>query len=86
MANEGTPSWLISRELEQALASAIGRHEVGMVTRWVALVESVDAEGIRGVWPLTADGMTSWDTLGLLSWGLELEKAAVHRTHPEADS
>lgn len=85
MAREDTPNWLISRELEKALASAIGRHEVGMVTRWVALVESVDADGVRGVWPLTAEGMSAWDTLGLLSWGLEIERASIHRNYPGTD-
>lgn len=56
-----------------------------MVTRWVALVESVDADGVRGVWPLTAEGMSAWDTLGLLSWGLEIERASIHRNYPGTD-
>lgn len=48
-----------------------------MVTRWVALVEVIDAEGERGLWTLAADGQKAWDTLGMLDYARAVEHAAV---------
>lgn len=65
--------------LQAAVAKAIGdgvsEHEGGFVTKWVALVESVDPEGARGLWTLTSDDVMAWDTVGLLQHGLHLQQA-----------
>lgn len=52
-----------------------------MVTRYVMLIEVVDAESDRGVWHFTAPGASAWDTLGLLDYGRMQEYAASHCDH-----
>jgi len=49
------------------------------VTRWVSLIEVIDEDGDRAVWTLHADDMRAWDTLGLLTFGTQIEQAALVR-------
>jgi len=65
----------LEQVIGDAIANAIGEHEHGMVTKWVALVESIDADGERGLWTMTSDGVKAWDTVGLLQHGLHLQQA-----------
>lgn len=69
----------ISRALEPKIAEVLAKHEVSMVTRWLALIETVEADGVRGIWALTADGMTAWDSKGMLTHALDIERAATLR-------
>jgi hypothetical protein len=50
-----------------------------MVTRWVALVEVLDTDGQRAVYSLASSDAKAWDTLGLLTYGVQLEQAAAVR-------
>lgn len=65
--------------LEQAIGAAVeaqvSQHERGFVTKWVALVESVNADGERGLWTMTSDDVKAWDTCGLLVHALHLQQA-----------
>lgn len=64
-------------EVGAAIDRAVG---ADMVVRWVAAIEVIDGQGgERGVWLLTPDGATPWDTLGLLGYALERERAAIIR-------
>ncbi len=70
-------------ELEQirdrvgnALAQALSG-ESEMVTRWVALIEVMDADGERSAYVMAPDGAKSWDTLGLLSFATQMQQAAL---------
>lgn len=59
-----------------------------MVTKWVALVEVIEADGDRAVWSLAADGMKPWEALGLLKFGEQIEAAetlALRITDDEDD-
>ncbi|PWR08588.1 hypothetical protein DKT68_15340 [Micromonospora acroterricola] len=73
----------IERDLADAIANVLAEHEKSMVTKWVALVESMDADGDRGLWTLTSDGVKAWDTVGLLQHGLHIQQAQTLR--PEDD-
>ena len=59
-----------------ALAQAVAG-EAEMVTRWVALVEVMDADGGRAAYVMAPDGAKPWDTLGLLTFGVQVEQAAA---------
>ena len=46
-----------------------------MVTKWTAVVEVIGDDGKRATYTLSADDMTLWDTLGLLTYSLQVEQA-----------
>lgn len=62
----------VADALSQALAG-----QAEMVTRWVAIVEVVDASGERAAYAFTPEGAKPWDSLGLLTFGIQLEQAAT---------
>lgn len=70
---------ILEQSIGNAIDAAVGKHEGGFVIKWVALVESVDAEGARGLWTMTSDDVKAWDTVGLLQHGLHLQMAQTLR-------
>ncbi len=66
----------IEREIGAAIQAVMGQH--GEFTNcWLALVETIDAEGNRGIWTATSEGMTARDSKGLLVEALDQERAAT---------
>ncbi len=65
----------IEREIGKAIADVLARHEGGFVTKWLALVETVDGLGQRGLWTATSDDLKAWDTCGLLTHALHLQQS-----------
>jgi hypothetical protein len=65
--------------MEEAIRQVLARHETSMVTRWCAVIEVANVEGPRGLWCLTPDGTSAWDTLGMLEYAKTLELAALVR-------
>lgn len=45
-----------------------------MVTRWVLIAEVIEPAGHRGVWTFTSADAMRWDTVGLLTHALDLER------------
>lgn len=71
---------LDSEAVRTALANAVSTALPGeMVTRWVAIVETIDDEGVRALWLQAAEHQKSWDTLGLLRYADHLEAASIIR-------
>jgi hypothetical protein len=67
---------LLRADVGAALAEVLSRHERSMLTRWVVVAETVEAEdGTRGLWCLAPDDAKKWDTLGLLHHALDVERA-----------
>lgn len=68
-------------QIEQALGSAIA--EVmnnlggGFVVKWISLIEIINDDGHRGLWTTTSDGLTAWDTCGLLTHALHMQQSAT---------
>lgn len=62
----------IQKRLEAAIPEAF-RAEGGFVTKWVLVAETIGADGERGVWTWTSDGMQPWDSMGLLGFALAIE-------------
>lgn len=69
---------VIERELNDAIAEVLARHEKSMVTKWVAMVETMDSNGVRGLWPMTSPDVKAWDITGMLLHGLHLEQAQIY--------
>lgn len=65
----------IQRDLADAFAGVLARHERSMVGHWVALVETIDEHGKRGLWTFTSDDVKAWDTVGLLGHAMHLQQA-----------
>ncbi|MEV7267075.1 hypothetical protein AB0N38_26285 [Micromonospora aurantiaca] len=86
MADPDEAGPAIERDLADAIATVLAKHEKSMVTKWVALVESMDADGERGLWTFTSDGVMAWDTVGLLQHGLHIQHAqTLALTHRPED-
>ena len=65
----------IREDLHNELTRVLQKVEPGMVTKWVILAETIDADGDRGLWSLCSESATAWDTLGLLQFALHREQA-----------
>ncbi len=67
--------------LEQDVGEAISRilniREGGFVIKWLALVETSDRDGRRGLWTLSSPEVLAWDTVGMLTHALHLQQAQV---------
>lgn len=60
----------------QAISQAVAG-ETEMVTRWVALAEVIGPDGERACYCLTPEDARAWDTLGLLTYAVQLEQAGI---------
>lgn len=56
-----------------------------MATRAVVIVEVVEADGSMAVWTAVDPGAKAWETLGLLSFALERERAGFVRRELQGD-
>lgn len=68
----------INRAVGDRLSDVLAGHDE-MITKWLAVVEVVDADGRRWLRTLTNDGATAWDNLGMLTFALQYEQAAAVR-------
>jgi hypothetical protein len=69
----------------QAVASLINEIQAGgMVQKFVLLVETIDEED-RWMSAFVAPGQKRWDTLGLLDYGLTLERQVLIRLDDDDD-
>ena len=66
----------MSDDVDMTIADAIGdaiegavSDNSGMVTKWVAVVEYLEADGDRALWTLSGDETRPWDAMGLLRYG-----------------
>jgi hypothetical protein len=73
--SDAPDSTYIEHELSDAISGVLARHERSIVGNWVALVETIDERGKRGLWTFTSPDVMAWDTVGLLTHGLNLQQA-----------
>lgn len=66
-------------EVIDSIRSVLGRHGE-MVTRVVAVIETINAEGERAVWTAVPDDSKAWDNIGLLDYALTLERVGLNST------
>lgn len=62
----------------ESLGQLVSELEGGFTTKWIALIESVGADGTRGIWTFAPDDLKSWETMGMLQYALEREKVRMH--------
>lgn len=77
------PGDAIPEALNAAIGDIIARHENGFVTKWVALVETVDESGERGLWPCAGKDTKPWEVLGMLQHAQHLQLAQTLREGTE---
>lgn len=65
--------------LGEAITGVVQSQERGFVTKWIALVESVDETGTRGLWMCGHEDMLAWESLGMLKYALTLDSARAAR-------
>lgn len=69
-------------EVNAAAESAVG-HFLGLLGsdlstgKFVLMVETIGPEGEQSMWMATGGQQKCWDTLGLLTYGLQYEQAAA---------
>lgn len=59
----------------EALIARLVAGEESFVTRWVVIAEMIESDGERVVICAGAEDMQRWDSYGLLTEALEVEKA-----------
>jgi hypothetical protein len=60
--------------IQEGIGQAVSQAERGILTKWVALVETLGPDGKRGIWALGAEGMLAWEALGMLEYGRMIEQ------------
>lgn len=64
------------QEMTEAIASVLSKYERSMITKWVALIETVTLEdGERSLWQIASEETKSWDVKGMLHHALDQETA-----------
>lgn len=63
-----------AQSIENAISDSLGTM---LVTRWVAVIETLEEDGTRGIWVPGSDGLQAWDTIGLLDYALTRDRANV---------
>lgn len=74
-----------TRSNVEAAVTAAFRENDEMVSRWINVAEVIDAEGVRSVWIVTAEGQAPWDSIGLLGFAQQFEQARAVRECFDAD-
>lgn len=71
-------------QLGSTIAQAVSE---GLVNRWVCLVEVIEDDGTRILLTAGSEDLRAWDTLGMLDYALERERAnvAIDYADGEAD-
>lgn len=69
----------LSDVAQSALAQAINDHDHAMLIKYVALCEVIETSGERAMWILATDGMKPWESIGLIEYAHDLERAATNR-------
>ena len=56
----------VLHDVQEALATALMKHERSMLGAWVVVAATTDEDGSRGVWALASPDNLRYETLGLL--------------------
>jgi hypothetical protein len=64
--------------VQHALASALHTHGQGaLLTKFLAVVETIESDGTRALWLLPSPGMMQWDSIGLIEYARRVEMRRV---------
>lgn len=74
----------VNARMRAAMADAVQQaiadiYEGNLVTRWIVLAEVIEPEGERALVTTRQEDMRAWDSLGMLTFAVQLEQAALTR-------
>ncbi len=67
----------LSDKVHSALAEQVFAHDKGALIKYVAVFEVIDTDGQRSLWSMCSPEMSRWESLGLLEFASELDRAAM---------
>lgn len=70
--------------MQDAISGVLGQH-AEIVTRWVLVAETLDADGDRAAWMLAQEDSKSWDALGLLAYAEQTWRNTVGAVDPAGE-
>lgn len=76
----------MEREVDSAIRSVLAKYEGAFVFKWIALIETQPEGELRGIWTFTAEDQMAWDSIGMMEYAVELEKAALIAWHMKRES
>lgn len=75
----------LRNEIHNSLSNIVHKHEQSMVIKWIAIMETIEEDGQSALWMLSAEGSRQWDTIGMLTYALERERAAINKENASED-
>jgi hypothetical protein len=66
----------LSEAVQGQLADAVHGIDGSMLTKYAACIEVLDPTGERALWVICTPGQKAWETVGLLEYARDLERAA----------
>ncbi len=67
---------MVHEDLRAAISRVLGSHGE-LATKWALVVESVGSDGERGLWLAAGADAKAWDTMGLLDYAVQRERAEI---------
>lgn len=68
--------FVVQRELHDVIAEVLNRHRL-MPTKWIAVIEVLDAEGQRALESFCSPDFRAWDSIGMLGFIDARERGAI---------
>lgn len=60
----------LAKAVEEAITSIVSDHNE-IITKWVVVAETVNQDGVMGVWTITPHGQPVWNAMGLLEFAMK---------------
>jgi hypothetical protein len=68
----------LSDVVQGALADALHGNDGAVLVKYVTICEVIDPSGERALWLLATDGMKPWESIGMLEYAHDIERAATN--------
>lgn len=68
------------KDMDEAVSSVLTKHGL-MANRWLLAAEVLEEDGERSLLAMTSPDLRSWDSLGMLGYLIERERAAIHEDY-----
>jgi len=83
MRDESELGKKIQDELDRVISGTVSKIEGSIVNKWIAIVEILDQDGDIALWTFVSDSTKAWDTMGMLEYGLLIQKVALEENRRE---
>lgn len=68
--------YVVQQELHDAISEVLNRHQL-MATKWISVIEVLDAEGGRALESFCSPDFRAWDTIGMLGFMDAQERGSI---------